>query len=107
MVAGRRLLLTSLQRPFRTLQCTISDSGRRYVWYAGIRLSHWLPILDPRSGRNWRQPGRWQLIVEGRETKAYLAVIWYEFALLVVSGISVVLLRAPDARDKGIFKAKA
>jgi hypothetical protein len=36
-----------------------------------------------------------------------LAVIWYEFALLVVSGISVVLLRAPDARDKGIFKAKA
>lgn len=41
------------------------------------------------------------------KTKAYVTLIWYDFALLMLSSVCVMLVRAIDAREKGRFKLKA
>jgi hypothetical protein len=39
--------------------------------------------------------------------RAYVNLIWYDFALLMLSSICVIAVRGFDARDKGRFKLKA
>ena len=58
-------------------------------------------------GALWGSPVGGQLIEKGADTKAYLTVIWYDFGLLLLSSVSVILVRAFDAWEKGKFKVKA
>ena len=59
-------------------------------------------------GALWGSPVGGALIVgEGTAPKAYTNLIWYDFALLMLSSVCVVAVRAFDAAEKGTFKLKA
>lgn len=58
-------------------------------------------------GALWGSPVGGVLVADGNQPSAYLAVIWYDFALLMFSSLCVIGVRALDAVDKGRFKLKA
>jgi hypothetical protein len=58
-------------------------------------------------GAAWGSPVGGALVEGNVQTKAYIKVIWYDFALLIVASVCVMLVRGFDAKDKGAFKLKA
>jgi hypothetical protein len=44
---------------------------------------------------------------KGPAPREYIKLIWYDFALLMLSSICVIAVRAFDAKEKGRFKLKA
>ncbi|KIV97834.1 hypothetical protein PV10_01539 [Exophiala mesophila] len=58
-------------------------------------------------GALWGSPVGGVLVTEGSQPTAYLPVIWYDFALLMLSSVCVIGVRALDAVDKGQFRLKA
>lgn len=47
------------------------------------------------------------MVEDGNHPQAYVKVIWYDFALLLLSSIAVIAVRFFDAKEKGHFKVKA
>ena len=47
------------------------------------------------------------LIKNGTTPRAYINLIWFDFALLMISSVCVIAVRGFDAVEKGHFKLKA
>jgi heme A synthase len=58
-------------------------------------------------GALWGSPVGGAMVASGENPKAYVTLIWYDFALLMFSSLCVMAVRALDAREKGRFKLKA
>ena len=58
-------------------------------------------------GAAWGSPVGGALVEDTAETKAYMTVVWYDFALLIAASVCVVSVRGFDALDKGAWKLKA
>jgi len=58
-------------------------------------------------GALWGSPVGGALVKNGTAPKAYINLIWFDFALLMVSSICAVAVRGFDAVEKGHFKLKA
>jgi len=58
-------------------------------------------------GAFWGSPIGGLLAGEGDKPKSYTALIWYDFALLMLSSVCVLAVRGLDAVEKGKFKIKA
>ena len=58
-------------------------------------------------GALWGSPVGGVLVAGGTEPQAYITLIWYDFALLMLSSVCVIGVRGLDALDKGRFKLKA
>ena len=58
-------------------------------------------------GALWGSPVGGALVGKGTAPKLYITLIWYDFALLMLSSICVIAVRGIDAVEKGRFKLKA
>ncbi|KIX02085.1 uncharacterized protein Z518_08024 [Rhinocladiella mackenziei CBS 650.93] len=58
-------------------------------------------------GALWGSPVGGALVAGGTLPRAYISLIWYDFALLMFSSICVTAVRGFDALEKGQFKLKA
>ena len=58
-------------------------------------------------GALWGSPVGGALVADGGHPKAYVTLIWYDFALLMLSSVCVIAVRVLDASAKGKFKLKA
>ncbi|KAK5303419.1 hypothetical protein LTR99_005181 [Exophiala xenobiotica] len=58
-------------------------------------------------GALWGSPVGGALVKGGTHPQAYVAMIWYDFALLMLSSVCVIAVRGLDASAKGQFKLKA
>jgi len=58
-------------------------------------------------GALWGSPVGGALVKEGTHPQAYVTLIWYDFALLMLSSVCVIAVRGLDASAKGRFKLKA
>jgi MFS family permease len=58
-------------------------------------------------GALWGSPVGGALVKGGTQPQAYITLIWYDFALLMVSSLCVMAVRGLDASAKGQFKLKA
>lgn len=58
-------------------------------------------------GALWGSPVGGALVGSDVAPRAYIHLIWYDFALLMLSSLCVIAVRGFDARDKGHFKLKA
>lgn len=58
-------------------------------------------------GALWGSPVAGALVTSGDRPQAYISLIWYDFALLMLSSICVIGVRGLDAVEKGQFKLKA
>lgn len=58
-------------------------------------------------GALWGSPVGGVLVTTSGGPQAYITLIWYDFALLMLSSLCVIGVRGLDAVDKGKFKLKA
>lgn len=58
-------------------------------------------------GALWGSPVGGALVTNGKQSKAYVTLIWYDFALLLLSSLCAIAVRVLDAKEKGGFKLKA
>lgn len=58
-------------------------------------------------GALWGSPVGGALVGKGPAPREYIKLIWYDFALLMLSSICVIAVRGFDAKEKGRFKLKA
>ncbi|KAI1611405.1 MFS transporter, MCP family, solute carrier family 16, member 10 [Exophiala viscosa] len=58
-------------------------------------------------GALWGSPVGGALVKGGTHPQAYITLIWYDFALLMLTSVCVIMVRGLDALDKGQFKLKA
>jgi hypothetical protein len=58
-------------------------------------------------GALWGSPVGGALVKGGTHPQAYVTLIWYDFALLMLSSVCVMAVRGLDASAKGQFKLKA
>ncbi|KAK4948176.1 hypothetical protein LTR10_013231 [Elasticomyces elasticus] len=58
-------------------------------------------------GALWGSPVGGALVKGGTHPQAYITLIWYDFALLMLTSVCVIMVRGLDALDKGKFKLKA
>jgi hypothetical protein len=58
-------------------------------------------------GALWGSPVGGALVKNGTAPKAYINLIWFDFALLMLSSVCVIAVRGFDALEKGNFKLKA
>jgi len=58
-------------------------------------------------GALWGSPVGGALVKGGTRPQAYITLIWYDFALLMLTSVCVIMVRVLDALDKGHFKLKA
>ena len=58
-------------------------------------------------GALWGSPVGGTMVEDGTHPQAYVNVIWYDFALLLLSSIAVIAVRLFDAKEKGHFKMRA
>ncbi|EXJ89010.1 hypothetical protein A1O3_02074 [Capronia epimyces CBS 606.96] len=58
-------------------------------------------------GAIWGSPVGGALVAGSTRPQAYVSLIWYDFALLMVTSVCVITVRGLDAVEKGQFKLKA
>jgi hypothetical protein len=58
-------------------------------------------------GALWGSPIGGALVGKGAAPREYIKLIWYDFALLMLSSVCVMAVRGFDAKEKGRFKLKA